>query len=87
LVIFYSRIFIYICSIKAKLYGATVEVSYDEYDHCDIIEVIAPEGYQWNEGDCQIMVGYLFQYDEDKASVYEDLIHRMEFGLDPYKED
>ena len=64
-----------------KEMNATVVRTFDPYDHCWVLEVEAPDGKRWSEGPT-ILIGYLFTYPRDSEEVYEDLINRMNSGLD-----
>ena len=74
----------------ASKYGATIEKSdYDSYSHGWEISAIAPDGKCWS-GDGQIIVAFVFNYDDVSANreeAYEDLAERMSYGLEDYNED
>jgi len=71
-----------------KKYNATFEIT-NESKYYTLYEVIAPDGFQWFEGGCQILVFNRVidsHFKEPMADVYADLIQRMEYGLEPYAE-
>ena len=68
--------------LAASKFNATIEKSdYDSYSQSYIIEAIAPDGSRWSEGPTMLIERY-FTYADKAASAYDDLIERMNFGIE-----
>jgi hypothetical protein len=67
----------------ARKYNATIEISYlPDYT---LYEAIAPDGFIWNSGDCQIMNIYR-DNEVSSSDSYKELIERMQWGIEVDKE-
>ena len=68
----------------ANKYGGTVVIGeYNLYDQSTVIEIEAPDGKQWQDGNCQVILEYFWSYIKDsRAEAYDNLIERMSYGLE-----
>ena len=73
---------------KAEDVGATVVIGgYNAYDQSTTIEVEAPDGKQWSACNAQVLVAYSWSYSKgSRGEAYDDLIERMDYGLEDYDE-
>lgn len=73
----------------ASKFGGEIEIGdYEPHSQSRVIEAHAPEGKQWIDGSCISLVAYRFTYIKGSAEeAYQDLIERMENGIEEYIED
>lgn len=63
--------------------GTKIEVNYSSYDQSYDLQVPAPDGKQWTDGNCLNMLETYYSYIKGgKNEAYKMLITRMNSGLE-----
>jgi hypothetical protein len=73
-----------IAKIKKTIAAMNAEIEITRHDvDVTLYEIIAPDGYIWNSGDCQVMMVTRFHFDYSVKEIYEDIFERISCGLSP----
>lgn len=62
--------------------NAEIEITRQDVD-VTLYEIIAPDGYIWNSGDCQVMMVTRFHIDYSVKEIYDEILQRVNCGLSP----
>lgn len=75
------------CKQLAKTMGVEVEHNYDSYERCYEIQVAAPDGKQWQDGQSIHLVAVYYTYDKGgKSEAFGGILNRMQQGFEDIDE-
>lgn len=69
----------------AASFGGSIEITKGSPT---AIEALAPDGNKWSENGCQTLSSWIYsEWKESRTEAYEDLINRMNCGIESLTED